>query len=479
MNLKRFSCPIFIITLLVTGLVFFFGIQEIDKATSSDASCMSCHVHPHAENSWKISSHHNNKSGVIVHCIDCHLPPKDHRNYWPEKIKAASRDLYSYYFRDTEQINWEQKSTLEHAKHHTFREACIKCHENLFPLHLSKKGDEAHLYYKYNQDKLDCINCHLGVGHGEKKAHLANTEFLKSKSSTIAFEQSKPLTKFANFNEAIPGTAITFEMIAIPILESMHNDLKAQANSNGLLPFLIGKTEVSWDEYQAFLSETESEGRLSNELVKNNIDAISGATPPFGDPSQGWGMGKRPAITMTWHAAKTYCQWLSKKTGKTYRLPTEAEWEYACRAGSSGDFFFGDNASEYESKSLIRKLFYKQSDTINKYVIWKGNSNGKTDLPEKVLPNQFGLLNTLGNVKEFCSDTVRTDQTLEHVIKGGSFKSSVQELSLSFKDHTQHNNWLITDPQIPKSLWWYSDCNDVGFRVVCEWSPVNQLNNTK
>lgn len=74
-----------------------------------------------------------------------------------------------------------------------------------------------------------------------------------------------------------------------------------------------------------------------------NVDAISGPTPPFGFPDQGWGGGDRPAITMTHYAAETFCQWLSKKTGKTYRLPTEAEWEYAARGGTETPYFFTGN----------------------------------------------------------------------------------------------------------------------------------------
>ena len=441
------------------------SVQGIDKATSSDASCMSCHVHPHAESSWRQSSHHDNKSGVVVHCIDCHLPPKDHLNYWPEKMKAATRDLYSYWFKDVEQINWEQKSDLEHAKNHTFKKSCIKCHENLFPLHLSKKGDEAHLYYKNNQDDLHCINCHLGVGHGAKDAHKANVDFLKPKITEITYEQSAPLTEFVNFQEKIPGTSVAFDMIAIPGGELLRKNEGNQDSVVPIAPFFMGKIEVTWDEYQAFLSETESEGRVMNN--NTDVDAISGATPPFGDPSQGWGMGKRPAITMTWHAANTYCRWLSQKTGKKYRLPSKAEWEYACKAGSKTDFFFGGDVKDYESKGFLEKLFQNTSDEINKYVIWSGNSNGKTGLPEDVQPNGFGLLNMLGNVKEFCIDTVMVANNrtkLEHVTKGGSFKSTVPEFLL--KDHTQHDKWMMTDPQIPKSIWWYSDCNDVGFRVV-------------
>jgi sulfatase modifying factor 1 len=454
---------LFILLSFLFALVFITSLKGIDHLSSSDDYCMSCHVHSHADNEWRISSHHNNKSGVIVHCVDCHLPPKEHMAYWPEKIKAGSRDLYSYWCKDTNLINWEQKSTREQAKNHTFTESCINCHQNLFPLHLSKKGDEAHLYYKNNLANLDCINCHLGVGHGEKKSHNGNLDFLKTQFTETKYKQAAELSDFKNFTEQIPGTSIAFEMIALPTSKELNKS------------FFMAKTEVSWNEYQAFLSATESEGRTE---TNTDVDAISGATPPFGDPSQGWGMGNRPAITMTWHAANTYCRWLSQKTGKTYRLPSVAEWKYATGTNENEEFFFGGKTSDYTAKNMLMDLFQKPSRKIDNYVIWKENSNGITGSPEEVFPNKYGILNLLGNVREFCLDTIKTGGKTEYLIKGGSFKSSAQELLWNFKDHTEHDKWMITDPQIPKSIWWYSDCNDVGFRVVCEWKPKIQPKHT-
>lgn len=451
-----------ILLAFLIAIIFFSGLKGIDHSTSSNEYCMSCHVHTQADESWKQASHHNNKSGVVVNCVDCHLPPKNSSDYWPEKIKAGSKDLYSYWFKDKSTINWDQKSRLEYAKKHVFNESCISCHVNLFPLLLSKKGDEAHLYYQHNQDELDCINCHLDVGHGGNIGHEPNLEFLKSETPREIFKESTSIKEFKNYTEQIPKTDVSFDMVAIP---------KKNAH------FFIGKIEVSWDEYKAFLNETESEGRTS--ASSKDIDAITGATPPFGDPSQSWGMGKRPAITMTWHAANTYCEWLSKKTGKTYRLPTALEWEFATVTNKNENFFFGGNISDYTNKNFIFNLIKKPSDKINKYVIWKKNSNGKTALPNDVLANNFGVKNMLGNVREFCKDTIKINNKIEHVLKGGSFKSNLNELLVDYEDHTQHEKWLLTDPQIPKSIWWYSDCYDVGFRVLCEWSAKTPNNSSK
>ncbi len=231
-----------------------------------------------------------------------------------------------------------------------------------------------------------------------------------------------------------------------------------------------------------------SEGRIDpNFVMKHNAnspDAITGPTPPFGIPDQGWGGGKRPAITMTYYAATTYCQWLSKVTGKHYRLPTEAEWEYACRAGTETPYFFPGSPKQFSKKGLRSKLFGADTTTINSYVVYMLNSHGKTQEPSFVKPNPFGLKNTEGNVMEFCSDWYADDaysQTsavvkdpkgptggTEHVVRGGDYASDASDVRSAARDYTRTSDWLRTDPQQPKSIWWYSDIKGIGFRVVCE-----------
>ena len=111
------------------------------------------------------------------------------------------------------------------------------------------------------------------------------------------------------------------------------------------------------------------------------------------------------------------------------------------------------------------------------------NSTGKTAEPSFVKDNPFSLKNMPGNVAEFCSDFYSADfysidstgvnpsgpvMGVEHVIRGGSFKSDAKDVRSAARDFTKTKAWLVTDPQMPKSIWWYSDCIDVGFRVVCE-----------
>ncbi|HEX2396241.1 MAG TPA: SUMF1/EgtB/PvdO family nonheme iron enzyme, partial [Bacteroidales bacterium] len=218
----------------------------------------------------------------------------------------------------------------------------------------------------------------------------------------------------------------------------------------------------------------------------DETDAISGATPPYGQPDQGWGKGKRPAMSITYHAAETYCRWLSKVTGKNYRLPTEAEWEYACRGGTSGPYFFDGDPKKFERSGLRAKISKNDTTAINSYVVYAENSRAKTQEPGFVASNPFGLKNMLGNVGEFCSDWYQPDaysqykggvvenpkgpaSGTERVVRGGSYKDPASMVRSASRDYTKTESWLRTDPQMPKSIWWYSDCFFVGFRVVCEY----------
>jgi formylglycine-generating enzyme required for sulfatase activity len=258
--------------------------------------------------------------------------------------------------------------------------------------------------------------------------------------------------------------------------------------------FWIAEVEVTWNEYLAFFNATSSQGRKEAVVEESNStepDAISGATPPWGAPDQGWGMGDRPAITMTHHAALTYCRWLSSITGKIYRLPTEAEWEYAARGGKSGPYFFGGSPNDYESDGFFKKIFGTDTTIINSYCIYRENSPVKSQPPYNIKANPFGLKNMLGNVSEFCLDYYDQDvygkypkgvvknprgprTGEEHVVRGGSYQNSAQDLRAAKRDFTKTKEWLTTDPQIPKSIWWYSDCKNVGFRVVCDIKTLKQ-----
>jgi sulfatase modifying factor 1 len=489
----------FIITgIIVASLLIFTGNKAVIY-TSTDDFCNRCHVHPHSNQSWIRSTHYDNQRGIVVHCVECHLPPHG-KGYLTEKIKTGTRDVYSVIFKDKTKINWEEKSRPEIAVRHTYQSSCIECHKNLFTKGLSKEGEDAHLYYNQNEGEINCINCHLQVGHySENIIHAKNVGFGKEKKVDTIYTESARIKEFGNYTEFIPGTGVSFEMIAIPggnfIMgspedEALRKDDEGPQREVSLKPFFIGKAEVSWDEYLAFFSAMGVQGRSSdaylNSLNAKDIDAITGPTPPWGAPDQGWGTGSYPAITMTFHAARIYCLWLSKVTGKKYRLPTEAEWEFAARGGTTGPYFFEGDPLFFEKSKYTNKLARTDTSGIVAYVNYKLNSMGRTIPSGSMKDNPFGLENMLGNIGEFCQDwydpgaysayppgivdnPVGPPAGTENVVRGGSFRSEAGEVRCASRGRTSNDAWLMTDPQIPKSIWWYSDCIHVGFRVVCEY----------
>ncbi|NLO00770.1 MAG: SUMF1/EgtB/PvdO family nonheme iron enzyme, partial [Bacteroidales bacterium] len=480
------------------GLLFAIYFNKLMDNTSTNESCEICHVHPHVFDSWKLSLHYDTPSGIHTDCVECHLPPKG-QGYLKEKIIAAVRDVYGLVFKDSADYNWELKSTLEYAQNHVFKESCLDCHINLFPLTLTKDGQDAHLYYSQNEDELRCINCHLNVGHYDPNAlHAVNVEFGSTGAEAKElFTEAAVINSHEDFTETIPKTSISFNMKAIPggsfkigspEEEQLNKPDEWPQKEVKISPFFMAEIEVTWDEYLAFYGATAAEGRSTDTegtRTETEVDAITGPTPPYGQPDQNWGLGNRPAITMTHHAAETYCKWLSHVTGKTYRLPTEAEWEYAARGKTETPFFFEGNPKDFSEKGFFGKLFGKSNDLINKYIIYAGNSQAKTETPDVVEPNPYGLKNMLGNAAEYCSDWYAedayeklTDGTVdpkgpssgeEYVIRGGSFRSHVGEVRSASRDYTKTEDWLKTAPQMPKSEWWLSDCNFISFRVVCEF----------
>ncbi len=480
------------------ALLFLFLAQVGIKKTSTNQFCDSCHVHPQATESWKSGAHYDNRTGVIVGCIDCHLPPGGIAHY-TEKAKTGLRDVYGMIFKDTEKIDWEAKSRIESAVHHTYEASCTHCHQNLFPMTLSQKGGDAHLYYQQKAGELRCINCHLHEGHYDPDAEKVDFEFKEQKADTV-YSQPAGIEAFENFTEYIPGTGVKFDMIAIPGGEftlgspadaAFRDDDEGPAQKVKISAFWMAKTEVTWREFWAWYNANKSEGRSDTQMKTGSVselDAVTGPTPPYGNPDQGWGRDDQPAITMTYFAALKYCEWLSDITGKKYRLPTEAEWEYACRGGTRMPYFFEGNPKKYTEQRWTNRLFGVDTTTINSYVIYSQNSQSRPWSPDRVRPNPLGLLNTLGNVREFCADWYAADaykkyagaelvvdptgpeSGTERVVRGGSYNSDAVDVRCAARDFTQHEKWMMTDPQIPKSLWWYSDARDVGFRVVCEYN---------
>ena len=401
---------------MVIGLSFMLAFNAVWTRSSSNDSCMSCHSHPESDASYRQSYHYINGSGTKTDCASCHLPPKGTFRYACTKIRMGLKDIWSNMTKDTETIDWERKGELEYARNIVFNESCKECHINLFPTGITDEGITAHLYYEDNEARLDlqCISCHLDAGHYNPNYRHSTLKEVFQPAGDIHTSPAE-VTAFENFVETVPGTAASISMIAVPGGEFMLGSPSDEAFRNAdegprrkvrISPFFMGEVEVTWDQFWAFYSETMSEGRTPPAVIyanntREDIDAVSGPTPPFGLPDQGWGMGQRPAITMTHYSAQTFCQWLSLKTGKKYRLPTEAEWEYAARGGKDTPYFFEGNPRKLSDKGLLRSIFKADTTRISTYTVYAGNSSSRTQTPDMVKANPFGLKNMLGNVMEY------------------------------------------------------------------------------
>lgn len=493
---------------LCAGLVVMAVINGLYISTSTNTSCTSCHVHADSDASYLKSAHYLNESGVKTDCAACHLPPESHQmKHALVKTRVGAKDLFSYIFKNKEKIDWDSKGELEYARGIVFNESCRECHVDLFPQGISDDGIAAHLYYEDNEaakPDLHCINCHLDAGHynpNYSHSKMAGMPYRKGSRHKAAadhyFQEPALVESFSNFTETIPGTDVEIRMVAIPAGSfMMGSDRKEQLRAEDEGPrhkvnisrFFMSEIEVTWDQYWAFYAETMSEGRTAPATVYANnsrpdLDAVTGPTPPFGNPDQGWGMDEdRPALTMTHYAAQTFCLWLSLKTGKTYRLPTEAEWEYAARAGSEGAYPFEGSPKKYTSEGIFKKMFGTDTTMIRRYAVYKETSHNRTQPPSSVKANAFGLRNMAGNVLEYCSDWYSPDayteaevtdpkgpeSGTEHVVRGGAYFDDAARLRSASRGSTHHDAWLNTDPQTPKSIWWYSDIKGIGFRIVCE-----------
>lgn len=281
-----------------------------------------------------------------------------------------------------------------------------------------------------------------------------------------------------NYTETVPGTSFQFEMIAIPGGTFVRGSAETEAgrkedegpqHSVTVSPFWLAQTEVTWDLYEEFYFGAAPSG-LPPE-VKGRVDAVSRPTPPYGAPDLGWGTGLRPAMSMTFYAAEKYCEWLSALTGKHYRLPTSAEWEYACRAGTSTAYFFGNDPSQ-----------------LGEYAWYDANSERMTHEVATRKPNPWGLFDMPGNVAEFCgdwysageyrgyangrlSDPLGPDSGQHRTVRGGSYQDDGVRLRCAARVPTTEQKCLVTDPNLPKSKWWYADCFNIGIRVARSAPP--------
>ncbi|MEO7677541.1 MAG: SUMF1/EgtB/PvdO family nonheme iron enzyme [Verrucomicrobiota bacterium] len=277
------------------------------------------------------------------------------------------------------------------------------------------------------------------------------------------------------FSETISGTKIVFDMMPIPGGEFSMGSPDAEPGRKPdegpqhkakLDPFWMGKCEVTWDEYELFMYPEEKKKAADGTYTSESADAVTRPTKPYVEMSFGMGKNGFPAISMTQHAANKYCQWLSAKTGHFYRLPTEAEWEYACRAGTTTAYSFGDDVAQ-----------------LGEYAWFGDNSDGKYQKVGKKKPNPWGLHDMHGNVVEWTLDGYDANfykqfensvaqnpwniatKPYPHSTRGGSWDDAPEKLRSSMR-RASTKEWKMQDPQLPKSIWFLTDAQFLGFRIV-------------
>ena len=290
------------------------------------------------------------------------------------------------------------------------------------------------------------------------------------------------------YTETIPGSDIQFEMIPIPagtFYIGSPDDEEDRSEDEGprvcieVEPFWMGKYEVTWREYKEYMNlhdhfKAFQELGIREITEENEIDAITAPSTLY-DPSFTYDAGdgpREPAATMTQYSAKQYTKWLSILTGDFYRLPGEAEWEYACRAGTKTRFYFGDDPD-----LLVGHAWYDENSDYERH-----------DVGQKK-PNPWGLYDMYGNVSEWVLDQhneegyvhLQPDNTYSateainwptdpdpYVARGGSWELYVEDLRSASRLASNNGDWKAEDPNIPKSPWWFTTepSTGVGFRLI-------------
>ena len=337
------------------------------------------------------------------------------------------------------------------------------------------------------------------------------------------------------YTETIPGTNVTFEMIPIPggeFLLGSPADEAARNQDEGpqvkvrVPPYWIGKHEVTWNEYRAYMQMYDvfkklqrlaatpaddinrSNANRSNanrtnanrtnakddwKLVDDHnwqgdlekewgVDAVTTPTPLY-DASFTYGSGEepnQPAVTMTQFAARQYTKWLSGITGRDFRLPSEAEWEYAARAGTTTAYSFGDDPKK-----------------LGDFAWFDANGDYQTHPVGTKKPNPWGLYDVHGNVAEWTVDEYDADayaalakenqeavssadairwptKLFPRMIRGGSWLDLPEACRTAARQKSEEDEWKLSDPNLPLSPWWYTEdaATGVGMRIIRPLEPL-------
>jgi len=300
---------------------------------------------------------------------------------------------------------------------------------------------------------------------------------LLASEAPVSGETKKDPVEFKKYHEPILGSKVTFEMLPIPAgtfamgspeSEKGRNDDEGPQHLVSVKEFWMSAHEVTWDEYDLYWKDRPGSKEDKEPEKPKNADAVTRPTPAYADETFDHGREHHPVLCITHHAAMQYCRWLSLKTGKVYRLPTEAEWEWAARGGTKTAYHFGDDPAK-----------------LVDYAWYAGNSEDKTHPVATRKPNPYGLFDMYGNVMEWCLDhydkgyyatfpttkatlqpvNLPTERRFSHVARGGSWCDDASQCR-SASRRGSDKTWIKLDPQRPQSIWWLTSADFVGFRIV-------------
>jgi sulfatase modifying factor 1 len=340
-----------------------------------------------------------------------------------------------------------------------------------------------------------CISFSIGVS-------LVSAE---TPASQVGFADEKPASghsvevdgKFmVSYTVTIPGTDVSFEMIPVPggqYKMGSPDDEPDREDGEGpqidvvVDPMWVAKTEVTWEQYKEFMllyshfKEFESQGKRTID-DSNRVDAITAPTELY-DPSFTFEYGEepdQPAVTMTQYSAQQFTKWLSLVTGQQYRLPTEAEWEYAARAGATTAYGWGDD-----------------TDDIDDYAWFFDNADQGPLTVATKKPNAFGLYDMFGNAAELTINEYTEDgyssydtgkpvnatgmltwpvSSPQCVARGGSWEMDAEDLRCAARLASDDEEWKDEDPNFPRSPWWFTSdpARGVGFRLFRSSKPIDK-----
>ncbi len=295
----------------------------------------------------------------------------------------------------------------------------------------------------------------------QAEAHAANTnedrehtEVERIRERILAHQEASPAGK--TYKVSLPNTTVSYDMVAIPAgayqMGSQAQKDEQPVHKVQVPAFWMQAHEVTWDEYRLFMFANQA-GEIAHK--DDLVDAVTRPTRPYVEMSFGMGINGFPAISMTQHAANKYAEWLSSKTGEFYRLPTEAEWEYACRAGSA-----------------------QGPSQLADYAWYSADSGGKYQKVATKKPNAWGLYDMLGNVMEWTLDQyvpykpgdqvdpwVKPTQPYPISVRGGSWNDPAPAVTCEARVASDPS-WKQQDPQLPKSVWYETDAQWLGFRLI-------------